>query len=211
MTTPGFATPLAATALALLLLAGCTTAAAQEGTAPASDLITIDSHVDIPDAYMREARFDAGTDSVLQADLPSCARAAWTPIFLVVYVEQGPLTEAGYAQAVARAENKYSAIDLLLQKYPNQIRLATSPAQVRANHKAGLLSALIGIENGYALGHDLARLDAISRPRRPLPRPRPCRRQRPVHQFGAGCQARPAGAGEVRPDRIRQAGGPPIQ
>ena len=27
---------------------------------PPDDLLTVDSHVDIPDAYMREARFDAG-------------------------------------------------------------------------------------------------------------------------------------------------------
>src|SRR5690606_32878296 len=28
-----------------------------------------------------------------------------------------------------------------------------------ANHAAGLLSAMIGIENAYSLGHDLSRLD----------------------------------------------------
>jgi membrane dipeptidase len=44
--------------------------------------------------------------------------------------------------------------------YPDRIRLATSPEQALANRKAGLLSAMIGIENAYSLGHDLHRLDA---------------------------------------------------
>jgi membrane dipeptidase len=157
MKTRGIASSIAAAAS--LLLAACATTPAQEGREPATDLLTVDSHVDIPDAYMREPRFDAGADSVLQADLAKMRQGGLDSIFLVVYVGQGPLTEPGYAEAVAKAENKFSAIDRLLQKYPDRIRVAKTPAQMRANHEAGLLSAAIGVENGYALGHDLARLD----------------------------------------------------
>jgi membrane dipeptidase len=78
----------------------------------------------------------------------------------VVYVGQGPRTPEGHAAAVAAAERKYSAIELMLARYPDRIRLATTPAQVRANHEAGLLSAMIGIENGYSLGLDIENLDA---------------------------------------------------
>jgi len=48
----------------------------------------------------------------------------------------------------------------MLQRYPGQIALATTPAQVRDNRAHGKLSAMIGIENAYSLGHDLARIDA---------------------------------------------------
>src|SRR3546814_15779066 len=48
----------------------------------------------------------------------------------------------------------------MLMKYPDRIRLATTPEQLLANHKAGLLSATIEIENAYSLGHDIRRLDA---------------------------------------------------
>ena len=99
--------------------------------------LTLDSHVDIPDAYMREARFDAGRDSVLQVDLGKMERGGLDAAFFVVFVEQGPLDAAGYAKAVATAENKYSAIELMLKRNPDRIRLATSPAQVLANHAAG--------------------------------------------------------------------------
>src|SRR5690606_23341697 len=72
----------------------------------------------------------------------------------------GPLTVEGYARAMATAERKYSAIEMMLERYPDRIRPATTPAHVRANHEAGLLSAMIGIENGYSLGRSLENLDA---------------------------------------------------
>lgn len=145
--------PLAAAAAAVLL--ACSGARA----GPPRPLV-LDTHVDIPFAYMREPRFDVGGDSVLQVDLGKMARGGLDAAFFIVYVEQGPLTPEGYAHAVAQAERKYSGIERMLQRYPQRIRLATSPQQVRANHAAGLLSAMIGIENAYSLGHDLARIDA---------------------------------------------------
>lgn len=143
-------------ALAVAVLAGC----AGNATRDSSHLLTLDTHVDIPHDYMRAPRFDAGGDSVLQVDLGKMRSGGLDAAFFVIYVGQGPLTPEGYADAVAKAERKYSAIELLLAKYPDRIRAATTPQQVRDNHARGLLSAMIGIENGYSLGHDLARLDA---------------------------------------------------
>ena len=126
----------------------------------AHEPLTIDTHVDIPDTYMREARFDVGTDTALRVDLGKMERGGLEAAFFVTYVEQGPLTAEGYATAVATAEQKYSAIELMLERYPQRIRLATTPDEVLANHDAGLLSAMIGIENGYSLGRRLDLLDA---------------------------------------------------
>ena len=33
------------------------------------DLLTLDTHIDIPRTYMREARFDPGTETELRVDL----------------------------------------------------------------------------------------------------------------------------------------------
>ena len=139
-----------------LAIAGC---AHQAPLGPAPDLLVLDTHVDIPLDYMREPRYDAGTDTRLQVDLGKMERGGLDAAFFVVYVGQGPLTPEGYADAVAQADRKFSAIHLLVDKYPDRIRLATTPAQVRANHADGVLSAMIGIENAYSLGHELSRLD----------------------------------------------------
>ena len=147
----------AAWRLPALVAMGCTAATT---VAHAHEPLTIDTHVDIPDDYMRDPRFDVGTRTQLRVDLGKMARGGLDAAFFVVYVEQGPRTAGGYARAVEAAERKFSAIESMLERYPDRIRLARTPAEVRANHDAGLLSAMIGIENGYALGRSLARLDA---------------------------------------------------
>ncbi|MBS0430968.1 MAG: dipeptidase [Proteobacteria bacterium] len=143
----------------LALLIG-TIAPAVALCAPADPPITLDTHVDIPFAYMREPRFDVGKATPLDVDLGKMERGGLNSAFFIVWVPQGPLTPAGYAKAVDQAEQKYDAIGRMLMMYPDRIRLATTPEQVLANHQAGLLSAMIGIENAYSLGHDLHRLDA---------------------------------------------------
>jgi microsomal dipeptidase-like Zn-dependent dipeptidase/CubicO group peptidase (beta-lactamase class C family) len=123
--------------------------------------ITLDTHVDIPRSYMRDPQFDPGTDTPLQVDLAKMRRGGLDAAFFILYVEQGPRTPEGYAAAFAVAEQKLSAIELMVQRYPDRIRLATSPDHVLENHAAGRLSALIGIENGFVIGRDLERLDAF--------------------------------------------------
>ncbi len=153
-------TGLLAAALAATL-AACAhgPAAPAVATADADALLTVDTHVDIPLDYMRDPRYDVGGDTALQVDLGKMERGGLDAAFFVVYVGQGPLTPEGYARVVAQADRKYSAIHMMLERYPDRIRLATTPAQVRTNHADGLLSAMIGIENAYSLGHELSRLD----------------------------------------------------
>lgn len=142
-----------------LAAAGLAAAVGASAHGPTPALITVDSHVDIPDAYMREPRFDAGRDSVLKVDLGKMEKGGLDAVFFVVFVEQGALDAAGYAKAVKVAGNKFEAIHLLASRNPQRIGFATTAADVRRLHAEGRLSALIGIENGYALGHDLKRLD----------------------------------------------------
>ena len=110
---------------------------------------------------MREARFDAGTATQLRVDLGKMERGGLDAAFFVIFVEQGPRTPEGYAAAFDAAEAKVSAVEALVAKYPGRIRLATSPAELLANHRAGRLTAMMGIENGFVIGQDLARLDAF--------------------------------------------------
>jgi membrane dipeptidase len=143
-----------------LLAALIGTAASAIAPAATRAPLTLDTHVDIPLAYMREPRFDVGKDTKLKVDLGKMERGGLDAAFFVIFVEQGPLTPEGYAKAVAQAQQKYSAIALMLERYPQRIRPATTPDEVLANHAHGKLSAMIGIENAYSLGHDLKNLDA---------------------------------------------------
>ncbi len=146
-------------ALVTLSLAGTLPAHARQDSA-FTPPITIDTHDDIPFNYMREPRFDVGKTTPLLVDLGKMERGGLNAAFFVVWVPQHKLDAAGYAKAVDQAEQKYDGIGRMLMQYPDRIRLATTPEQLLANHKAGLLSATIEIENGYSLGHDIRRLDA---------------------------------------------------
>jgi CubicO group peptidase (beta-lactamase class C family)/microsomal dipeptidase-like Zn-dependent dipeptidase len=131
------------------------------GARPGSDPLTIDTHVDIPRPYMREPRFDPGTKTELRVDLGKMEHGGLDAAFFVIFVEQGPRTTEGYAAAFAAAERKTSAIEEMVRKYPGRIRLALSAKEVLENHAAGRLSAMMGIENGFVIGKDLGRLDAL--------------------------------------------------
>ena len=165
----------------------------------ATDLLTLDTHVDIPRTYMREARFDPGTNTELQVDLGKMKRGGLDAAFFVIFVEQGPRTPEGYAAAFAAAERKESAIEEMVRKYPDRIRLATSPKDVVENHAAGRLSAMMGIENGFVIGKESRPARCAVRARRALPRPHAYRPQRHLHQLRSAEGARRhAGFGECR-------------
>jgi membrane dipeptidase len=79
--------------------------------------------------------------------------------FFIVYVGQGPLTPEGYDRAYKQAVEKFEAIHRLTKEIaPERIELALTAADVRRIAASGKKVALIGIENAYPLGTDLARV-----------------------------------------------------
>jgi membrane dipeptidase len=79
--------------------------------------------------------------------------------FFIVHVPQGPLTPAGYADAYRQAIAKFDAIHRLTEQIaPKAIGLALSPADVTRIAQSGRKVAVIGIENGYPVGTDVARV-----------------------------------------------------
>lgn len=120
-------------------------------------ILTVDTHVDIPPDFgtesydPREAKTGRG-----QIDLVGMQRGGLDAVFFIVYVGQGERNPAGYAKAIADAFGKFAAIRRMTDvQYPETIALARTAADVRRIHAEGRLAALIGIENGHALGHDL--------------------------------------------------------
>ncbi|MGD2133870.1 MAG: dipeptidase, partial [Maricaulaceae bacterium] len=76
--------------------------------------------------------------------------------FFILYSQQGPLTEEGYATARATVENKHGAIVRMTRAYPDQISLATSASEARRAVREGRLVAFMGMENAYPLGESVA-------------------------------------------------------
>ena len=126
----------------------------QKARAIHEDVLTIDSHIDIPDNYATRD-LDPGRNTPLQVDLPKMLTGGLDAGFFIVFVGQGPLTDAGFAEAYDKAIAKFDAIDRQTALYSHIIDLATSPADVRALADRGRLVAMIGVENGYSLGANI--------------------------------------------------------
>ncbi|MEM8562853.1 MAG: membrane dipeptidase [Pseudomonadota bacterium] len=114
-------------------------------------LLTLDSHIDIRKGYAT-SRIDPSVLNGEQVNLPSMRIGGLDAGFFIVYTRQGELSEEGYEQGVAMAEERYHGIVRMLRAYPDQIALAITADQVEAIHADGKLVALIGIENSFPLG-----------------------------------------------------------
>ncbi|MGZ8493727.1 MAG: dipeptidase [Gemmatirosa sp.] len=168
---PRFPLPAAAT-LALLgagLLLGATPLAAQPLSDAAREarakeihtrVLTLDTHVDI-----NATNFLAGQPNYgdrlprTQVDVAKMEAGGLDAAFLVVYVGQGELTEAGYARAHAQALEKFAAIHRLADTLaPTRVGLARTAADARRIYASGRKVVLIGVENGYPIGTDVTRV-----------------------------------------------------
>ena len=122
------------------------------------NIIVMDTHIDIPPEFATD-EVDPGELGPFQVDLPKMEQGGLNTGFFVVYVEQTPRTEQNYAQAKEAAMTKFNGIRRMTNElYPDRIELAHSVADVRKIREAGKLIAMIGIENGYAIGKDLSLL-----------------------------------------------------
>ncbi len=126
-------------------------------------VITLDTHVDISPANFTAER-NYGTGLSGQVDLPRMEAGGLDAVFLIVYVGQDPdMTATGFARANAAAIEKFQAIHRLTDSLaPNRIGLARTAAAVRQIAASGRKVALIGVENGYQLGDDLANVRAFA-------------------------------------------------
>ena len=124
-----------------------------------AEIITFDSHIDIPFDFMENPNHDPGDNSDMQVDIPKMQKGGMDAGFFVVYVPQGPLNEAGFKNAKKLAEKKFKAIVNMTRSYSSKITLALSPKDIYRAKENNLLSAAIGIENGYTIGEDISLLD----------------------------------------------------
>ena len=124
-----------------------------------AEIITFDSHIDIPFDFMENSKHDPGDNSDMQVDIPKMQKGGMDAAFFVVYVPQGPLNEAGFKNAKELAEKKFKAIVNMTRSYSSKITLALSPKDIYRAKENNLLSAAIGIENGYTIGEDVSLLD----------------------------------------------------
>ncbi len=121
-------------------------------------LLTIDTHVDIPPNYAT-LLVDPAKRQLHQVDLVKMQQGGLDAAFFIVFVAQQPRDTWNYEQTKAKARHLFKAIHRMVDNNSDKIALARTAQDVRDIHKAGKKVALIGIENGYAIGKDLSLLE----------------------------------------------------
>lgn len=122
-------------------------------------VITIDTHDDInvknfTDSINYTQRLDT------QINLPKMQEGGLDVAWLIVYTGQDTLTAEGYAAAEANAIAKFDAIHKLCEEIaPDKIELALTSNDVRRIDAAGKKVAMIGVENAYPMGEDMANFE----------------------------------------------------
>lgn len=84
-------------------------------------------------------------------DLPRMREGGLDAEFFAIYMDREPRP----GMAVKRALGQIDAIRAICAKYPKDIALATTAAEVRAIVKSGRVAALVGLEGGYMIEDDI--------------------------------------------------------
>jgi len=120
----------------------------------------IDGHNDLADAIRARGGLDSVDVAVLQpklmSDIPKLRAGGVGAQFWAAYV---PVTtiDSGPHPAVYALE-QIDLIKRLCAKYPRDLAMARTTAEVERNFKAGKISCLIGIEGGHAIENSLGAL-----------------------------------------------------
>jgi membrane dipeptidase len=122
--------------------------------------IVIDTHADTTQLITYVGLDIAKTQPEAQLDLPRAAAGGLDAQFFSIFVLPMRFKpDQFYGEALRQID----AIDKLAKDNPTRLRVARTAAEVRANAKAGVMSALYGVEGGHALlpGDHAAQLEHL--------------------------------------------------
>jgi membrane dipeptidase len=152
-------------ALAVLSIAGAAAATVAAAPPPSDDAvhkraIIIDTHADTTQLVTYQAIDLAKPQPDAQVDLAKAAAGGLDAQFFSIFVLPMRFKPD---QFFTEATRQIDAIDKLARDNPTRLRVARTAADVRANAKAGVMSALYGLEGGHALlpGDHAAQLEHL--------------------------------------------------
>lgn len=116
-----------------------------------ADAIVIDTHSDTTPKFENAdwdftARHETG-----HMDIPRIREGGLDAIFFSIYMGRTEGDGAAVKTAIRRIDSVHEAV----RRWPNDLRLATTAAEVRAAAADGMIAALMGVEGGHIIEDDL--------------------------------------------------------
>lgn len=117
-------------------------------------IISMDTHTD---TIMQMFR---GKDpATLQVNLEKMRKGGMDAVFFAAYVGQSNRDDSTLLAKTKYAEDMLNYFKKYAKEHSDEIGLATTAAEVRDLKKQGKLIGILAIENGYAVGKDLANVE----------------------------------------------------
>ena len=128
-------------------------------------IISVDSHNDTP-LRMMQGGFDIGVrhdprKERSKVDLVRMKEGLLDGAFFAVFVSQGKRDPASNAKVKAETNMIFDSLYAAIARHTDLAGIATSPADATRLKKEGKRAVFIGIENGYAIGHDLSLINTF--------------------------------------------------
>ncbi|MBQ7420564.1 MAG: gamma-glutamyl-gamma-aminobutyrate hydrolase family protein [Alloprevotella sp.] len=126
-----------------------------------NQVLTLDSHVDTPMFFDQGVRFDH-RDPKVRVDMHKLTEGRMDAVVMAAYIKQEARTEEG----LGLAQEKCDRLLYEIQEMVNGVRgaqLAYTPKDAFRLKAIGKKAVFLGVENGYAIGKDLARIEDLRR------------------------------------------------
>ncbi len=120
-------------------------------------MLSLDSHCDTPMFFHKDIHFDR-RDSQILVDLHKMSEGHLDASIMVAYLEQGDRDDKGLQAATEKADYILNKIEALATQNKEHLGLARTPADLYRLKQEGKKAIMLGIENGYAIGKDLSKL-----------------------------------------------------
>ncbi|HEY2700775.1 MAG TPA: dipeptidase [Pseudonocardiaceae bacterium] len=129
-----------------------------------ADAPVIDGHNDLPWALRQQVRYDLDQRDIakdqsdhLHTDLPRLRAGGVGGQFWSVYVP----VELAKDDAVSATLEQIDCVRALVDRYPDQLRIARTAAEIEQARAAGRIASLMGAEGGHSINNSLATLRAF--------------------------------------------------
>lgn len=124
--------------------------------------VSLDSHCDTPMVYTDGMDFGQRNDNAL-VDFVKMTEGHIDTIFMAAYIPQKELDDASTAAATKLAFDTLQLIHNQVDKNSTKACIATSADKILEAKRRGLKAVVPVIENGYAIGRDIANIERFYR------------------------------------------------
>ena len=130
-------------------------------------ILTLDSHCDTPMFFtpndVENAQMFRSRSQRVLVDLHKMSEGGLDASIMIAYLPQGERTTEANAQATKTADLILSQLEAMVEANSNYAGIARTPDDLYRLKAEGKKAVMMGIENGYAIGHDLSLVEHFRR------------------------------------------------